>query len=205
MKKTVLFLLLILISASFVQAQSTERFIRIIGNAKKEIRASKAKVQFSVSAQKASSYNETSKDVSLEEAYSATMAELAKNGVSESDVQPFIKGRSSLGSAARSYYFIIDFDKLEKINQIQVAGFNMADIKYIFEAPDENLETQLSLEAINDAKRKAKAICDEINKEVGKILNIEIKEAGFGAEQLENNKDVMIHSYRVAVTFKLVD
>ena len=205
MKKTIQILILTLIFSTSIYGQSTERFIRIIGNAKKEVSANKAKVQFSISEQKANKYNENSKDFTYEDAYNSAISELSKIGIDESELQLLIKSKSYSRGNSKNYYVITDFDKLEKISNIQVDGLKIFDIKYLFDISDEDLETELSLKAINDAKRKAKAICDEINMEVGKILNIEVKESGYGTEKIENKKDEIIKSFRVAITFKLVD
>ncbi len=205
MKKTIQLLILTLILSTSVYSQSTERFIRIIGNAKKEISADKAKVQITISEQKANKYNENSKDISFEEAYNSTITELSKIGIKESELEIVIQGKSYSRGNSKNYYVITDFDKLENISNIQVDGMRIKDIKYLFDMSDEDLETELSLKAINDAKRKAKAICDEINMRVGKILNIEVKESSYGTEKIENKKEDIIKSYRVAITFKLVD
>jgi uncharacterized protein YggE len=205
MKKTIQLLILTLILSTSVYSQSTERFIRIIGNAKKEISADKAKVQITISEQKANKYNENSKDISFEEAYNSTITELSKIGIKESELEIVIQGKSYSRGNSKNYYVITDFDKLENISNIQVDGMRIKEIKYLFDMSDEDLETELSLKAINDAKRKAKAICDEINMKVGKILNIEVKESSYGTEKIENKKEDMIKSYRLAITFKLVD
>jgi uncharacterized protein YggE len=205
MKKTIQLLILTLILSTSVYSQSTERFIRIIGNAKKEISADKAKVQITISEQKANKYNENSKDISFEEAYNSAMTELSKIGIEENELEIVIESKSYSRVNSKNYYVITDFDKLEKISSIQVDGMRIKEIKYLFNISDEDLETELSLKAINDAKRKAKTICDEINMKVGKILNIEVKESSYGTEKIENKKEDMIKSYRVAITFKLVD
>ena len=205
MKKTIQILILTLILSTSVYSQSTERFIRIIGNAKKELSADKAKVQITISEQKANKYNENSKDISFEEAYNSTITELSKIGIKESELEIVIQGKSYSRGNSKNYYVITDFDKLENISNIQVDGMRIKEIKYLFDMSDEDLETELSLKAINDAKRKAKAICDEINMKVGKILNIEVKESSYGTEKIENKKEDIIKSYRVAITFKLVD
>ena len=205
MKKTIQLLILTLILSTSVYSQSTERFIRIIGNAKKEISADKAKIQITISEQKANKYNQSSKDISFEEAYNSTITELSKIGIKESELEIVIQGKSYSRGNSKNYYVITDFDKLEKISSIQVDGMRIKEIKYLFDMSDEDLETELSLKAINDAKRKAKAICDEINMKVGKILNIEVKESSYGTEKIENKKEDIIKSYRVAITFKLVD
>jgi uncharacterized protein YggE len=205
MKKTIQILILALIFSTSIYGQSTERFIRIIGNAKKEISADKAKVQFTISEQKANKYNENSIDISYEDAYNSAVLELSKIGIEESELQLIIQSKNYSRGNSKNFYIITDFDSLENISNIKVDGLKISDIKYLFDISDEDLETELSIKAINDAKRKAKAICKEINMKIGKILNIEVKESGYGTEKIENKKDEIIKSYRVAITFKLVD
>ncbi|GAA0717831.1 hypothetical protein GCM10009430_15220 [Aquimarina litoralis] len=205
MKKTIQILILTLTFSIASYGQSTERFIRIIGNAKKEITANKVKIQLAISEQKANKYDSNSKDISYEDAYKATVSELEKIGVKENKLQLFIQNRSYSLGKSKNYFLITDLGKLEKVSNIKVDGLKISEIKYLFDSSDENLETELSLKAINDAKRKAKAICKEINMKVGKILNIEVKESGYGAERNEGVKDKMIRSYRVAIMFKLID
>ena len=205
MKKAIQILFLTLLVSSFSYAQSTERFIRIIGNAKKELSADKAKIQITISEQKASKHKENSKDISFEETYNSVITELSNIGIEESDLELVIQNKGYSRVTSKSYYVITDFEKLEMISNIKVEGFRVKQISYLFDISDENLETELSLLAINDAKRKAKAICDEIDMEVGKILNIEVKESSYGTDKIENKKEDIIKSYRVAITFKLVD
>jgi uncharacterized protein YggE len=205
MKKATQFLLLTLLVSASVQAQSTERFIRIIGNAKKEISANKAKVQFSISEQKGNKYGQNSADISYQDTYDAAIAAFSKIGIDESELELVIQRERYSSVKSKNYYIITDFDKLEQISSIQVEGLKITEVTYLFDTSDENLETELSLNAINDAKRKAKAICDEIGMKVGKILNIEVKESVFGADKAENKKAEIVQSYRVAITFKLVD
>ena len=78
MKKTLQILLVTLIFSTTIYGQSTERFIRIIGNAKKELTANKAKVKLTITEQKATKYKEDSKDIAFEDVYTTTIAELSK-------------------------------------------------------------------------------------------------------------------------------
>ena len=96
--------------------------------------------------------------------------------------------------------------KLEaEIAALKSDGFRVREIKYLFDESNVDLETKLSLQAINDAKRKATALCKQIDMRLGKILNIEVKEATFGSSQAENKNKATIKTYKVAITFKLID
>lgn len=205
MKKTLQILLVTLIFSTTIYGQSTERFIRIIGNAKKELTANKAKVQLTITEQKATKYKEDSKDIAFEDVYTSTIAELSKYGIAESDLEVIIQSKTYSRATSKSYYFTTDINTLEDIANITVDGAKITDIKYLYDTSDEDLETELSLLAINDAKRKAKTIGDEINMTIGKILNIEVKESSFGTDSVESKKNEITKSYRIAITFKLVD
>jgi uncharacterized protein YggE len=206
MKKTIQILILTLIFSTSIYGQSTERFIRIIGNAKKEIKAEKAKVYFTVSEVKATKYSTNKEDLSYENAYSSVVSKFAELGIQENDIKKAFKKRNKYNKITSKNFFIeSDFNNLEKITNIVVTGFRFTDTKYLFGKTDDYLETELSLKAIQDAKRKAKALCDEIKMKVGKILNIEVKQGDFSSRTKESKENSTIKTYKVTITFKLID
>jgi len=206
MKKSIQILILTLIFSTSIYAQSTERFIRIIGNAKKEIKASKAKVYFTISELKTTKYSKNKEDISYEDAYNEVVSKFANIGILEDNLKIAFKKRNNYNkSNSKNFYIESDFNNLEKITNISVEGFRITDTKYLYGKTDKNLETELSLKAIQDAKRKAKAICNDIDMKVGKILNIEVKEGDFSSRTKENKESNTIKTYRVTITFKLID
>lgn len=198
-------LLFVFLFFHLAQSQTNERFIRIIGNAKKELSANKAKVVLTISERKANQYVNDSLAMSFNEAYRNAISKLSKIGIKESDLKLSIQNRYNNRQISKRYSLTIDYEKLQNLSELQDNSMKMSDIAYLFELIDENLETELSLKAIEDAKRKAKAICDEIGMEVGDILNIEVKEAGFGTELIADKKDTLTKSFKVTITFKLID
>ena len=206
MKKTIQTLILTLIFSTSIYGQSTERFIRIIGNAKKEIKADKAKVYFTISESKATKYSKNKEDITYEDAYKEVVSKFTELGISEDDIKKaFIKRNSYNNTSSKNFYIESDFNNLEKITNIVANGFRITDTKYLYGKIDDNLETELSLKAIQDAKRKAKTICNDIKMKVGKILNIEVKEGGFSSSTKENKESNTIKTYKVTITFKLID
>ena len=206
MKKTIQILILTLIFSTSIYGQSTERFIRIIGNAKKEIKAEKVKVYFTVSELKATKHSTNKEDLSYENAYSSVVSKFAELGIQETDIKKAFKKRNNFNKInSKNFYIESGFNNLEKITNTVVAGFRITDSKYLFGKTDSHLETELSLKAIQDAKRKAKAICDEIKMKVGKILNIEVKEGDFSSRTKESKENSTIKTYKVTITFKLID
>ncbi len=205
MKKTIQILILTVLFSSSIFAQSTERFIRIIGNSKKEIKARNAKVYFTISEVKASKYAKNKEEITYENAYNEAISKLSKVGIKESDIKLALKKRSYNNTNSKNFYIETELGNLDKLSNIVSNGFRITSTMYLFSEIDNNLETELSLKAIKDAKRKAKAICDDIDKKVGKILNIEVKEGDFSTNKKENKENSYIKTYKVTITFKLVD
>jgi uncharacterized protein YggE len=198
-------MVLLFLVTTAVQAQSTEKFIRIIGNAKKELTTNSTKIKIAISEQKANKYNKELKDISYTEAYDHVIKALSNIGITENDIELIIDSKSYSRVESKNFYILTSLDKLKQISDLEVNGFKVIDIKYLFDISDENLEVDLSLDAIKDAKRKAKSICDEIDKKVGKILNIEIRESAFGSQLFEHKESTYTKTYKVAITFKLID
>ena len=205
MKKSIQILVLTLLFSSSIFAQSTERFIRIIGNSKKEIKATNAKIYFTISEVKASKYGKAKEEITYESAYNETISKLSEIGIKESDIKLAFKKRSYNNANSKNFYVETTLSNLDKLSNIVSNGFRITSTMYLFSEIDKNLETELSLKAIKDAKRKAKAICDDIDKKAGKILNIEVKEGDFTTNKKENKENNYIKTYKVTITFKLVD
>lgn len=201
--KLVKLLLFTIALSTCLGAQSTERFIRIVGNAKKEIQASKAQVYFTVSEVKESTYNKTEAKT-YDTVYDEVVTAFADIGIEATAVQRvFSSGSSYRRNTSNNFLVEVDLQQEEKVKSISVPGLQMSKSQYLFEKEDVMLETELSLQALKDAKRKAKAICDDIEMKLGKILNIEVKE---GNRTTNAGKDkIKMATYRVTITFKLVE
>lgn len=205
MKKTTYLLILALIFSTCIHSQSTERFIRIIGNAKQEIKANKAKVYFTISEIKKNKFRKT-EEQEYDEVYNAVIAEFKKSGLNEKNIKKSIENLSKNRYSNSNEFFIeVNNNDLEKFTDISHPGFKIKKIRYVYDKTDKSLESELSLQAIADAKRKAKAICQEIDMEVGKILNIEVKEGDFSSNYKESKDERSLITYKVTITFKLID
>ena len=155
---------------------------------------------------KATKYSKNKEDITYEDAYKEVVSKFTELGISEDDIQKAFKKLNSYNNtSSKNFYIESDFNNLEKITNIVANGFRITDTKYLYGKIDDNLETELSLKAIQDAKRKAKTICNDIKMKVGKILNIEVKEGGFSSSTKENKESNTIKTYKVTITFKLID
>lgn len=201
--KLVKLLILTLILSSTLVAQSTERFIRIVGNAKKEVLASNAEVYFTLSEVKENTINKTA-GKSYEEVYDDVVGRLAAIGVDKNSIEPvFQAGRSYRQGISKNFFLKTDLSKGEEIQGLSIQGFLILKLEYSYEQENEALETELSFKAIKDARRKAQAICDNIDMKLGKILNVEVKESS--RNQNGTKQKTKLSTYKVTITFKLVE
>jgi len=210
MKKTfALIAFLSFLSASTTVAQSTDRFIRIIGNAKKEYKASSATVSLSISEIQPNEYRNVRykpEETVLQDLLTA----LKKLGYAESDLTKDDAGMfNSYGSyqnARTTKYklFVKNLSQLENLDVV-VEGVKFSEVRYQFDAPGPEAEEALALEAVKDAERKAKRLAADTNKKVGKILNIEDSSSGCCRTIAENTQPKVTQGYRVNITFELLD
>ncbi len=205
MRKLVLAVFVILFMTSNLNAQSTERFIRIIGNAKKELKANKTKIYFTISELKESKYQKTG-NKSYDDAYSEFVLKLTELGFKEMDIKNSIKKRKTYNKLESKNFFIeSDINSSDKLTSLKLDGYRVSDIKYVLPVIDKNTESELSINAMEDAKRKASAICNSVKMKLGKILNIEVKSNGFDKTTTESKEALLIKTYKVTVTYKLID
>jgi uncharacterized protein YggE len=205
MNKTIQLIILTLLFSSNINAQSTERFIRIIGNSKKMISADKGKVYFSINEIKASKYDKNSNEIKYDTIYKQVISKLSEFNIAEGQLQKALNKRNKYNQESKNFYIETDLNNLEKISNISIKGFSITETVYIYQTKNENLETELSLEAIKDAKRKAKAICKSIDMKLGNILNIEVKEGDFPSSSIEKKDIKSLKTYKVTITFNLID
>lgn len=208
MKNTLKISLIIFMFANNIIAQSTERFIRIIGNSSYEFKADTYRVYFNISEILPNNYSKEEYK-SLESNIAETMDFLKKNGIKENQIFKNYKSKNSANyNNVKSEFYYTDTsnkDILSKINSMKNTGLKIEMTKFLYLQIDPNIETNLSKEAISDAKRKAKNIAKEIGKEIGKVLNIEDKSASCCADFGETDQDSVTKKYTLNITFELLD
>ncbi len=208
MKNTFKITLIILMFANTIIAQSTEKFIRIIGNSAYEFKADTYRVYFNISEVLPNNYNKE-EYVSLESNVSEVMDFLKKNGIKENQIYKNYKNKNSAKfNNVKSEFYYMDISNKEtlgKINSIKNTGFKIEMTKFLYLNIDSNIETNLSKQAINDANRKANSIAKEIGKKVGKVLNIEDKSANCCTDFGETDQDSVIKKYTLNITYELLD
>jgi len=206
MKKIFTLTAITLLSFSAIYAQSTERFIRIVGNSDHNYKSNINRIYFTVNEIAPNEYKKISYKP-LETSYSEFVDEMKEVGIAESQI---IQVTSEIyrytKTKTKNYYIdLVDQKKLESLSEIQNDGFKIKEVKYLYTDIDENIESKLSLKAIQDAKRKAKKICAELNMNLGKILNIEDKSSGC-CTIIEPSKTAETKKkYRITITFELLD
>ena len=208
MKNTLKITLIILMFANNIIAQSTDRFIRIIGNSSYEFKADTYRVYFNISEILPNNYNKEEYK-SLESNVTETMDLLKKNGIKENQIYNNYKNKNSANyNNLKNEFFFLDTSNKEtlvKINSMKNTGFKIEMTKFLYLNIDPNIETNLSKQAINDANRKANSIAKEIGKKVGKVLSVEDKSASCCTDFGETDQDSVTKKYTLNITFELLD
>ena len=208
MKNTLKISLIILMFANNIIAQSTERFIRIIGNSSCEFKADTYRVYFNISEILPNNYSKEEYK-SLESNITETMDFLKKNGIKENQIFKNYKSKNSANyNNVKSEFYYTDTankDILSKINSMKNTGLKIEMTKFLYLNIDPNIETNLSKQAINDANRKANSIAKEIGKKVGKVLSVEDKSASCCSDFGETDQDSVTKKYTLNITFELLD
>ena len=167
--------------ANLMSAQSTDRFIRIVGNASKSYKANKAALTLTVSEVQPNEYRQV-KYKPIETIHQELVVSLGKLSFTPSDLSKdnlaaFSGGFQSVRTE-RYRLLLTDLSKLQEVSSLAVEGVKMGELKYLFDSPGFDAEEEMAMNAVKDAERKAKKLAAEIGKKVGKILNIDDKSSG---------------------------
>ena len=176
---------------------------------KKTLESDGLKVEFSLSEIPGNEYKKIL-PISMEEVRSEFNAALKAN---KFDPAKVVKDKlknltaTNYGKAAIENYYIEvkSEDEAEVISKMKTEGFKISTVSYIFTSTADDYGDEMSIEAIQDAKRKANNIAKAVGKEVGAILNIEdmknINSSATSRYAVKSNTQTI--SYRVNVTFEL--
>lgn len=189
-----------------LQSQSTERFIRIIGNSKHEFISEGANIGIQI--------NEILENtrtgvvgVSYDSVFKKFTIALNDLGLKESNLE-LNNLLVSRGSNVRTKSFTIHAPSIqlaEKITTLKIDGVNFNSIEYTYPNTEPNIIENMLLQAIEDAKRKANNIARETGLTLGKILNIEDNSGGCCGEIKPTKEINTSKSYNVTITFELKD
>jgi hypothetical protein len=109
-------------------------------------------------------------------------------------------------SSYRNYTLTLnDKTKIQALQEVNLDGVGITSGQYTYQPADPLIGTQLPIDAIEDAKRKAESIGKEIGMQVGKILNIEETSTGCCGEIKDSRESTTTVTYRLNVTFELKD
>ncbi len=210
MKKYLLTPLFLMAIHLATNAQSTEKFIRIVGNSSYEIKSNTTRVYFTISENSRYDKNTKTEKTSYDSVYTKVASELKKIGIKETDFFSIIKpkNQSSYGSEMKSKSYYVDVNdkiKLEKLIDQKIIGFRIDNVKYLYSNSAENKEIEFAKKAIEDAERKAKSLAKSIGKSVGKVLNLEDKNTTCCSNIGEYEKETFSGKYTVNITFELLD
>lgn len=204
--KKIVFIASLLMFGLIANSQSIERFIRIVGNSSYMFISDAYKVEITVSEVGANEYKKT-ESITYEDAYKSLIAKLKDLNI---DASKLIEDEFVLNSynKALSRKFILELkktDNIENIFELKSNGIELNSLLYSYNVIPTDIEQRMVLECIEDAKRKAKNICEEINMKLGKVLNIEDSTGGCCGSIKESKESKTLKNYSVLVTFELKD
>lgn len=205
-KKIMVFGFLTLLISS-LNAQSTDRFVRIIGNAERTFKYENSVINVVITEVAPNDYRQT-RYKTIEQVQAEYVAELAKIGVPASSLVVESNLELNQYQKVRSQKYKLTLPKdfpLGKLTDIFVEGVNVKDVKYTYANVGSNLEEELAAEALKDARRKAERLAKEVGKKLGKVLNIEDKSNGCCQEIKETASPTTKLVYKVNITFELID
>jgi uncharacterized protein YggE len=206
-KKNLAILFFLTASCSMIYAQTSDRFIKIVGNAKGVYTAEGLSLYLTVNEVQPNSYQQV-KYKAIETVYQNLVANITKLGYKETDLKRDLKTAGGGYQNIKMERYVINVANTEEASKImksEMEGVVVSEVKYVFKTLGVESEEQLAVDAIKDAERKAKKIAKEIGKKVGKIMNLEDKSSGC-CREIEDNKDKTVSKqYKVTVTFELID
>ena len=210
MKSLTSLLLLFVPFFCFTQSEpSTEKFIRIVGLSEKVLDNTGIKVSFTLSDIEGNEYKQI-RPKSLEEVKAQFREAAAGIGVDVSTLeQDYLKNiTKSRYNKQKVEHFNISVEsenEVYEISNLAVDGYKMVEVNYLFGNDYEDFVEEMTIEAINDAKRKATNIAKAIGKSVGTILNIEdMKNYKASNTYGKSKSDTKKLTYQVNVTFELL-
>lgn len=207
MKNRLFILLVLTVFQNFlIQSQSTDRFLRIIGNSKHEFLSQGANIGVQINEIIENTRTGTL-GASYDSVYHKFKIALQDLGINESnlEIHNLIASRNS---NIKSRNFILHLGSIalaEKVSSIKIEGVNFISIEYTYSNIEPHIIENMLLQAIEDAKRKANNIARETGLVLGKILNIEDSSGGCCGEIKPTKEINTTKLYNVTITFELKD
>lgn len=202
MKYILIVFVTLFITLELVQAQSVDRFIRIVGSSKHEFISDGVKIEFQLSEIQENSRNQTS-GMPFDSVYYNFVKELSKLGIKEEDIE-LNSVNLRYNNFSKVYSIFSNNQKItDKISSLKIDGVVVSSILYTYSTIEPQIIENLILSAIDDAKRKAQKITQETNLKLGKILNIEDSSGGCCNEIKETKELKTTKMYNVNITFEL--
>lgn len=203
------FIPLLLICSCFflpLNGQNTPQ-ISSSGTVKKEIVAKKAIVKFKISEVQPNQRNQTPYQP-FSETYQNVIKEFDNLGIKEQAIEEekFVDVTKYQQVETSAFKVIIDdLDMLLQLADWRILGFNIYEVKYIFDDLNQELEDEMAFAAINDALRKAQILAQKANKKVGNVISIRDNSHGCCRDVLYDKKQTKRITYEVKISYELLD
>lgn len=206
MKKIGILATLLFMVCSNIASQSTDRFIRIVGNASYEFEADAARAEFNLR-EIIGNEMKNIEAVSFDDVYTMFLHKLDSLNFNVKNLRRTdINLKKYNSGVSKTYELYIDsVSDVDKLPILKSVGVNLNSIKYVYDNVDPAIQENLMMLAIEDATRKASNICDKINMKLGKVLNIEDSSSGCCGDIKDSKESRTKKKYGLYITFELKD
>ncbi len=199
---------LVLLTLGFLSAQAQEEnYIRMVGNSEISFKATGLKITMDLKEIKRDEYQKI-REKSISEIKTELLANLARMGYKESDLEEVWPPANRYNREKKETYTLeVDSkEKAKEISKLEIGGFSCTQFKYIYDQSEKFDTYPLSMQAIDDAHRKAKALASKVGKKIGKVINITDKTSSKKISPPRNSDtETFSYSYSLTITYELLD
>lgn len=202
------FIVLLLLSSLSMLTQAQEQnFIRIVGNARLEVKPEAIRLNLVLTGIERDEYQKI-REKSIDEIKLELDATLKTMGYSLNDIVEIWPPKAGYGySKKNSENYYLDAKNEEdakRMSKITIKGLQITKFDYVY--PDVEFDDMaLSKQAMSDAKRKADALAKHVGKKVGRIISIEDASNKQLRPLVSNNKSTQHYQYNLVITYELLD
>lgn len=202
------FIVLLLLSSLSMLTQAQEQnFIRIVGNARLEMKPEAIRLNLVLTEIERDEYQKI-REKSIDEIKLELDATLKTMGYSLNDIVEIWPPKAGYGySKKNSENYYLDAKNEEdakRMSKLTIKGLQITKFDYVY--PDVEFDDMaLSKQAMSDAKRKADALAKHVGKKVGRIISIEDASNKQLRPLVSNNKSTRHYQYNLVITYELLD
>lgn len=204
--KTRIFIFLFLLSSLNIFSQ-TDKFIEVIGSSELEIKSESVRIFIQLSEIKRDEYQKI-REQSVEEELIELNTYLKTIGYSKEDlieIWPTQNNYNNKEKIQQFYLFLKNKEEAKAISNFPIKGFKVSKFSYYYPQEIKIDYKDLSIQAIESARKKAEHLAKSVNKKIGRIINISDLSKRKITPSSFSNKISVIINYTLTIKYELLD